>query len=328
MELSAPLHIHWEITNKCNFNCMQCYQKNDEKKLMLTNDEIIAVATKIVDAKIFQVSISGGEPFMVPVLYDVVRMFKENGIDVLICSNGSCIDEKSIQILEKYRIPIQISLDSYIRDKNNEIRGNIKAFDLAIGAIQQLVKREVDVSVAFCASKYNYMDFLGVADLCASLNVKKLVLGEMLPVRGDSENKNLFGKVDYVNFLQEAKNAKTALSDKIDIYINCNWGFIIDETFDHAPCTALDRDCAILYNGYVVPCPFIRNSQYYLGNILHESIKEIWHNSKNSYFYKYKHSGCDKSCSYYEKCMSGCKAELANENLGLERRDPRCIRQI
>ena len=36
MELSAPLHIHWEITNKCNFNCMQCYQKNDETKLMLT----------------------------------------------------------------------------------------------------------------------------------------------------------------------------------------------------------------------------------------------------------------------------------------------------
>lgn len=325
MELSAPLHIHWEITNECNFNCMQCYQKNDEEKSMLSSEEVLSVATKIIEANIFQVSISGGEPFMVPVIYDVVRKFKENHLDVLICSNGSCIDEVDAQRLKEYRIPVQISLDSYIRDKNNAIRGNSKAFDLAIRAIRHLVEKDVDVSVAFCASKFNYMDFSGVADLCADLNVKKLVLGEMLPVRGDNKNQYLFSKDDYANFLRETKIVKDSLRDKVDIYINCNWGFIVDEAFEHAPCTALDRDCAILYNGFVVPCPFIRNPKYYLGNVLDESIKQIWHNSKKSYFYKYKHYGCDESCSYYLRCMSGCKAELANENLNLERRDPRCI---
>lgn len=326
MELTAPLHIHWEITNECNFNCMQCYQKNDEQKSMLSSDEILAVATKIIDANIFQVSISGGEPFMVPVLYEVLRKFKENNLDVLICSNGSYIHEKDAQQLKEYGIPVQISLDSYIKDKNNIIRGNSEAFDLAIGAIQCLVKNGVDVSVAFCASRFNYMDFLGIARLCSELNVKKLVLGEMLPVRGDNENQYLFSKDDYVNFLREAKEVKESLHDEVDIYINCNWGFIVDDSFQHAPCTALDRDCAILYNGIVVPCPFIRNPEYYLGNVLNESIEQIWCNSKNSYFYKYKHCGCDKDCSYYTKCMSGCKAELANKNLSLERRDPRCIR--
>ena len=326
MELSAPLHIHWEITNECNFNCIQCYQKNDEQRFMLSSEEVLSVAKKIIEANIFQVSISGGEPFMVPVLYDVVRKFKENNVDVLICSNGSCIDDMDTHRLKEYRVPVQISLDSYMRDKNNAIRGNSEAYDLAIGAIQRLVKKDVDVSVAFCASKFNYMDFSGVADLCAELNVKKLVLGEMLPVRGDNENQYLFSKGDYENFLREAKSVKESLRDKVDIYINCNWGFIIDDMFEHAPCTALDRDCAILYNGFVVPCPFIRNPKYYMGNVLDEDIKRIWNNSKNSYFYKYKHCGCDMGCSYYTRCMSGCKADLANKNLDLERRDPRCIR--
>lgn len=325
MELSAPLHIHWEITNLCNFHCLQCYQKNDEQKLLLPDNDILAIAEKIIEAKVFQVSISGGEPFMVPVLYDVIEKFKKNNLDVIICSNGSTLDEVDIEKLEKYDIPIQISLDSYVSGNNNEIRGNSKAYELAIKAIRQLVKKDVDVSVAFCASKVNYMDFSGVANLCAELNVKRLILGEMIPVRGENKNEYLFNRKDYTNFLQVVKKVKESMQHKLDIYINCNWGFIVDDSFEHAPCTALDRDFAILYNGFVVPCPFVRNPQYYLGNVLHEDIEQIWHNSKKSEFYKLKHSGCDEDCPYYPKCMSGCKAELANENMGLERRDPRCI---
>lgn len=325
MGLDAPLNIHWEITNECNFHCIQCYQQNDEAHTRLTDAQILSVAHDIVDCGIFQVSLSGGEPFMVSVLYDVIDLFKRNHIDVLVCSNGSYISERDIKPLLDFEVPVQISLDSSDEKTNNLIRGHPQAYKLALRAIDLLVKSGVDVSIAFCASKRNYMDLDGVAETCVAHGVRKLVVGEMLPVRGDTKNESLLTRSDYISFLKYAKRVKQDNRD-LEVYINTNWGFIIDADFDHAPCTALDRDFAILYNGNVTPCPFIRNPDYYLGNVLTQGIKDIWSQSKFSEFYLKKHSGCDRSCAEYERCMSGCKAEAANRGWPLEGRDLRCIK--
>ena len=147
----------------------------------------------------------------------------------------------------------------------------------------------------------------------------------MLPVRGDTTNQSLLTREDYVDFISYAKAVKDNVHG-VEIFINTNWGFLVDPSFDHAPCTALDRDFAILYNGYVTPCPFIRNPDYYLGNVVNQGIVEIWEKAKQSSFYANKHSGCNQSCSEYEKCMSGCKAEAANCGWSLEGRDIRCIK--
>lgn len=326
MELKSPLHIHWEITNKCNFNCMQCFQKNDENQVLLSNEELLVITDRIIDAKVFQVSISGGEPFLTPILPQVIKRLVDNKVDVLVCSNGSCIEDKDIRLLLEYEVPIQISIDSHIPEKNNYIRGNANAFEMAVDSIRKLKNYDANVSVAFCASKLNYMDLFGVAELCQKLQVDNLVVGEMLPPFGDSNNPNLFTHRDYRDFLKNAKFVKDVFSEKLEIFINTNWGFVFDEDFEHAPCTALDRDFAILYNGFVVPCPFIRNSRYYIGNVLEESVSSIWKKGKDTDFYKYKHKGCDNSsCLFYNKCLSGCKAELANNNFDLDRRDPRCV---
>ena len=159
MELSAPLNIHWEITNKCNFNCLQCYQRDDDNRQCLTDDQIFSIASNIVDAGVFQVSLSGGEPFMVSILFDVIRLFKQNSVDVLVCSNGSFISEQNAVLLHKFSVPVQISLDSYDEKRNNQIRGHPQAFNLALTSIDLLVRNNVDVSVAFCATKKQFHGF-------------------------------------------------------------------------------------------------------------------------------------------------------------------------
>lgn len=325
MDLGVPLNIHWEITNECNFHCIQCYQQNDERHTRLTDSQIIAVAHDIVNCGVFQVSLSGGEPFLVPVLYDIIRLLKTNNIDVIVCSNGSYITKQDVKELAELKVPVQISLDSHNKEKNNYIRGHERAFDLAITAIDQLVASGIDTSVAFCASKFNYMDLAGVVGLCVHHGVKKVVVGEMLPVRGEMNQDKLLSPKDYETFLADAKSI---IQDnrEIIVSINTNWGFLIDPFFDHAPCTALDRDFAILYNGYVTPCPFIRNPMYYLGNVLNQGIRDIWKESRKSDFYKYKFCGCDQSCDDYYRCMSGCKAEFANRGLPLNGKDLRCIK--
>ena len=93
MELNAPLHIHWEITNKCNFNCIQCYQQNDKVRDNLSDRDLMNIAKKIVDAGVFQVSVSGGEPFLVRNIVEILTYLKENNVDLVVCSNGSYLQD-------------------------------------------------------------------------------------------------------------------------------------------------------------------------------------------------------------------------------------------
>lgn len=324
MELNAPLHIHWEITNKCNFNCIQCYQQNDKVRDNLSDRDLMNIAKKIVDAGVFQVSVSGGEPFLVKNIVEILTYLKENNVDLVVCSNGSYLKDEHIDVMKNYKIPIQISLDSSFEEKNNKIRGNEQAFSLAISCIKKLINNNIEVSLAFCATKYNYLDIEGVTELCFKLGIQRLVIGEVLPVYGGFNYENLlFEEETYAEFLRCIKILQEKYSN-IDIFVNSEWGFLYSDICGHAPCTALDRDFAILHNGYVTPCPFIRNPNYFLGNLLKMDVSTIWKKGKETAFYKAKHLGCSDKCKYYISCLGGCKAQLANTNGQIERKDPRC----
>ena len=325
MRLTAPLHIHWEITNMCNYSCIHCYQKNDKMRYNLSPNQLMDIAMKMVKAGVFQVSISGGEPFLIKNIEDIVSFLVYHNIDVLICSNGSILEDKHIDMLKKYRVPIQISLDSYNAEKHNKIRNNNTSFEDVISNIKKLINNDINLSVAFCATKYNYRNICGLIELCVNLKIKKLVIGEVMPIYGNfGKNYLMLTSEMYIKLFTDIKRAIKKYNDLLDIYINSEWGFIYDQKIDHAPCTALDRDFAILYNGYVSPCPFIRNPNYFIGNVLEYDIVQLWNLAKETNFYKYKHSGCMNECQFFEKCLAGCKADLANNNLNIERRDPRC----
>lgn len=326
MNLSAPLHIHWEVTNECNYDCQHCYQQNDEQHSTLTTDKLFQIAKKIVCAEVFQVSITGGEPFLVDSICSILEYLTKHNIDVIVCSNGSQLHEDHLEVLSRLSIPVQISLDSFLEHKHNNFRKSNNAFLDAVTAIQKLITNDINVSVAFCATQYNYEDIDGVVDLCIELGVEHLVIGEMIPVR-DGEQTNselLFTPETYRIFTQKLKQNVVKHKNDITIHINSEWGFVFSDFYEHVPCTALDRDFAVLHNGFVTPCPFVRNPVYYLGNLLETDIKQIWEQARESSFYIQKSQGCTDLCTYFSICQSGCKAQLANQNLDISRRDLRC----
>ena len=326
MILSAPLHVHWEVTNECNYRCKHCYQQNDEKRVTLPTQELMFIAEQIVSSGVFQVSISGGEPFFVNDIFEILDYLSLNNVKIVICSNGSQIHSDALKKLQQLSVPVQVSLDSHIAKKHNDFRRSNNAFEDAVDTIRKLVNSNINTSVAFCATQYNFMDLEGVIKLCIDMGVSNLVIGEMIPIRGGTaENSNLLFPLETYNIF--TKNIK-ALIEKyrcfISIHINSEWGFIVSDFYEHVPCTAFDRDFAILSDGSVSPCPFIRNPNYFVGNVLSSTIEELWMKAKQSKFYLEKHLGCDNSCTYYEKCLGGCKAQLANTNQDIGRRDLRC----
>lgn len=326
MELRVPIHVHWELTNKCNLKCLHCYQQGDREHCQLSREQLLTIAGRLTKARVFQVTLTGGEPFAIDCLMDIIEHLISYDIVTYITSNGSYIDDKTAKWLASRFIPVQISLDSHVPEKHDYIRGTKGAFRIAVTAMHTLLRNGVKTSLAFCANSFNYQDIEGVVLLAKDIGVRKILIGELIPVIGERINKNklVFVNGQYLNFISNASDIRERYQSSVDVQINSEWGFVYDNTIEHTPCSALDRDMAILFSGDASPCPFIRNEAYFLGNLLEQNVESVWNSQPARRFRQHKQMGCDANCTFYSVCKSGCKAVLANNSKRIDRRDPRC----
>jgi len=93
--------LYLEVTHRCNARCIACYTKaGKEKPDVLTFDEkksVIAQA-KALGAK--SVSLSGsGEPLLYERLFDLIDCIRQLGMQVVIFTNGTVLDEPTAQRL-------------------------------------------------------------------------------------------------------------------------------------------------------------------------------------------------------------------------------------
>jgi len=83
--------------------------------------------------------------------------------------------------------------------------------------------------------------------------------------------------------------------------------------------------CAIRPNGDVVLCPVLSSDEFVAGNVIEDSLENIWMNSKVfSPLRSHDANGisqCSK-CSYKDYCLGGCKAKAYFFNRRFDAPDP------
>jgi MoaA/NifB/PqqE/SkfB family radical SAM enzyme len=300
MDINAPLNIHWELTNVCNLHCIHCYQQDDGPRKPLPQSTVLfAIAHKIVDAGVFELTLTGGEPLLVPQLRDLVHFFNEHGLRPHITSNGMLVDESTAQWLSEADITFQISIDGATAQAHNAIRGSKNAFKRATDGIRRLVEHGVPVSIAYTATPMNPAEIEPVVSLGASLGVGRVCIGEVLPYYGSYESRAemKFTSTTYGTFVKGLSEIAKQYEGMVDVAIALMSGHEHDSKLRNAPCTALDRDLAILHDGWAYPCPFVRSRKYRLGNVISTSIQDIWMSSVARRFREEKSTGAPKHCT-------------------------------
>ena len=80
---SWPASLTWEVSGRCNLNCVHCYMVNREERIYvpeLTLDEINDLVQQISEASCIQTIITGGEPFYRGDLTEILLRLKKEGI--------------------------------------------------------------------------------------------------------------------------------------------------------------------------------------------------------------------------------------------------------
>ncbi|AKB52643.1 radical SAM domain protein [Methanosarcina barkeri str. Wiesmoor] len=283
MELykSKLVRIFYNITNRCNLYCHYCYAGSghpvDQAQLSLDTIERIASDGRKCGAS--SVLLSGGEPFFRKDWFDVFSVFDDYGYDLSVSSNGTLINEKTIQKLTKFKnIIFQISLDA--SEQNfDKIVGVNGTFKRVTKAIDLLLANGYEIQVNSVLHKSNFQD---IPFLIRYSYERELLLRFTLLSTDYGRAKGSPLSLD-LSQIQKVIQA-VHVSRKVNPYVELNIPPLLlhpDDLFHISPsCGWMHHQCGIQSNGDVTICGLSGGRpDLVAGNVKSQSLEYLWNNS-------------------------------------------------
>lgn len=283
--LSAPLQVQFDITNKCNFRCLHCYNESGSNIFCsdeLSDEQIEVLFDDLKAMKPLNICFCGGEPLL---KHDLIARLSADiqGIvpNLSIVTNGFLLDKNVFtQITDAGINRIQISLDGIKQETHERLRCRKVAYEHAIEAIKLCLenrKRIKELMVSFIPTSFNVHEFPSLAEYLLSIGVD-CVRVQPLMLSGRAKQHVMELKPEIYQYDQlfryivdlQYKHGK----DKIA------WGDPVDHIIRFRRyLTNINTNVTIKSNGNIVATPYIPIS---FGNIKRHSLTEYWEHGLTS----------------------------------------------
>ena len=288
---SAPINVCFHITSRCNLNCKHCINRNRlDSDADLTTEELIRVVDQLGQAKVFQVSLFGGEPLCHPDFSLLVEQLNKYPMQLSLNTNATLIDRAMAKWLRKNKIrSTVVSFDGSTAEIMDRTRGK-GTFEKNIKGIESLIAEGLPVLLSTTLTKINYKDIRAMVLLGRKLNAGNIRFNHVF----FGGNAACFIKEVYLlpEEEKEAIEEVCALKEEFPGYIYLDSTYLqqkdkIKGMKDYKPatdkivvppCGAAYTKCGIRPDGWVIPCEMIWEAR--CGNLKERSLTEIWQNSE------------------------------------------------
>lgn len=167
--------VHLHPLDRCNLACSHCYSASSPLKRTILPVEPLIEALPRLRAEGYEVlSLSGGEPLLYPHLQRLVGAAKVHGFRVAAITNGFRVAPRHRALIESLDA-IAISFDG-LEPLHNQIRGNSRAWEVAIRALDYLRQIGKPAAAAFTVSNRSLQDVPAFIEMCATLGVAAVQL--------------------------------------------------------------------------------------------------------------------------------------------------------
>ncbi len=292
----GPLRLQIEVTDKCNFNCIMCDRHNLKKIRSNLNNDISYHEFKriIKELKPLYVTLNGlGEPMLNKEIFKFIRLCNEKKITSSIPLNMSLMNDSKIEEFNKNPPSIcAFSLHGATASSFNSLTNSLKFNDCVINfekLISKINQKKTSIHI-LCVlqsknlEEYDYMfNYLEKWKLLNSFNLVPVfdfkVNQEIIP--SDIQIKNVLNKLNIeikksnsinrkqflINWRSKIITLKKQTSKKVD-----------------GPCLFPWLSTYITATGNVLPCCYLTNEKYIMGNIKKTSFTKIWNGKKYKHF--------------------------------------------
>lgn len=161
----VPIHGHFELTPRCNFDCKMCYVHLQKEQMHgigeLSLDEWKKIIDQAIDAGMIFTSLSGGECLISPYFNEIYTYLHSKGIIITLLTNGFLLD-KQVSFLKKYPPAyIQVSIYGNSEEQYEYVTGK-RCYEKVKSNVEYAIKSGLPVGIAVTASKYlkNVLDII------------------------------------------------------------------------------------------------------------------------------------------------------------------------
>jgi radical SAM protein with 4Fe4S-binding SPASM domain len=325
---ARSLHLH--VTQNCNLSCETCFVADFLRRGpdRMTLADIERLFDAAVPAGFKNVTITGGEPFLRPDLFDILAAARRRFRLVAVTTNGTALTERSVRPLAGLVDWINVSIDGATAGVHDGIRG-AGAFERTLRGLRTLAAAGFPmqrVSLNPTVTKLNHRGLEDVLDIAERFGAG-VAFGFFMPTgRGLCNRDRLtLGGRDMADLCERSAERRKKR-------LGIGPGEEREMTFPRVRTNcSIDSIVAVQADGSVFPCPNLNQPEHRLGNILEAddgTLAELLAaGCKAKQVYR-DHvvddvPGC-RRCDARFFCGGGCMANAYMATGDLRGRDPYC----
>ena len=316
-QYKLPNSIYLTLTDYCNINCIYCYATERNKNENISLEKWKYYVASIIDfAKEPIFTFTGGEPLLLPYVFELANFIREKNCKIILLTNGTLITSNEIaRKIAKLFDLVKISLDSLDENICKIFRGD-GVLESVKNAFQLLRSNDCNVNILATVTSMT----------CEQLDefskyFENNVNFQPLYVIGRARHNNslyITGE-QYYNAL--TKNGKFNLLHE---YHNKIFNFRNNPC---KRCALADAELSIDPNGNVFPCHMLHYDDFICGNLNHQNIKDIYRKSKK--MIELRKINVDnipkcKNCIFRNFCGAACRARIDITKFGITGNDDFC----
>ena len=181
-----PMRLEFNIHNSCNLQCIMCHglassaiRTRREGLAAMPNpyDEAFADQLEPFFPYVVETDFMGGEPMLIPV-YAMLweRMARTNPkMQVVILTNGTILNERIKELLERINCWMHISLDSVFKETYESIRRGASYDEVMRNCdyyVELMRTRGRSVIVRYCPMRVNWREIPQTVEFCNERGIK------------------------------------------------------------------------------------------------------------------------------------------------------------
>lgn len=308
-----------EFTELCNHRCIYCYENAGPRKnyRIMEKEKMEKLMNYFGEQKLKQLTCSGGEPLMYPMIKEAVRLARENGMVVHMITNGYFLTkERARELFQAGLSQVQINIDSIHPEKHDRIRGKKGSFRRATRALKNAREAGMTCVTQTVLLKENEQEIIDIFKLARKIGVERCRVWDIVPSEGRAwENMKLRPSSNYVETLKKITD------------FACNTGAVNIESGDPLFHNGIEKRLPIT-GGY---CPYsigllanysVGGDSYFCCTNRAKPMYNVFNAMKNGENLKIVHSRAlmeflreiqyfnlpdeCRECSFFGNCKGGC----------------------
>jgi radical SAM protein with 4Fe4S-binding SPASM domain len=317
--VTTPRSLYLTLTDSCNLRCAYCYAAERKKREDADLETWKNYVSDIIDFSGKPVfTFTGGEPLLVPYVFDLASYIKEHGCECLLLTNGTLIntEETAAKIAEFFSM-VKISLDTIDENISKELRG-AGVVEKACNAFNLLSAKKCNVQIQATITAKTYQNLDTFAKTFNNQVHFQPLYRDIGRARNTKEDLSLSGE-QYFNALK-INGIFTELSgfhQNIHEYRNN----------PYKRCALAKEELSVDTEGNVFPCHMLHFENLVCGNLNKQKIADIYKNSPVLNEMRDINvdtvPGCRK-CPFRNICGGACRARVDIPKYGIRGADDFC----